>query len=232
MEFRSINWKKYFFEFFSIFVAVIAAFALNNWNDNRRDHLSETKILAEIKNGLHLDLEDIKGNTLGHEFGVRACQVFRDVIENRPIAQDSIGLHYIFLLRDYTSIMNSSGYESLKSKGLEIIQNDSLRFRIISLYDYNYQILYKLEEAAPEMRSFVNYYNPIHQILSPYLTYNERGILRSVKQPLNLSKAEKSIVYDALWRMENNRRFKRFRYQQTVEDIKSLIQQIEFELEQ
>lgn len=33
------NWKKYGIEFLSIFIAVIAAFALNNWNDNRRDRI-------------------------------------------------------------------------------------------------------------------------------------------------------------------------------------------------
>lgn len=232
MKVRTINWKKYFLEFLSIFVAVIAAFALNNWNDNRRDQVSETKILTEIKNGLQLDLEDIKGNMGGHEMSVRACHVFRDVIEDRPIAQDSIGFHYILLVRDFTSIMNRTGYESLKSKGLEIIQNDSLRFRIISLYDYNYQILYKLEEVATEMRTFLSFYDEINEVLSPHFKFNERGIPKSINQPLNLTSAEKNRIYAALWRIENNRRFKLYRYQQTVDEIKSLIQQIEHELQE
>ena len=52
------NWKKYTFEFLSIFIAVSSAFALNNWNDNRRDRNAERKILEEIYNGLEKDLDD------------------------------------------------------------------------------------------------------------------------------------------------------------------------------
>jgi len=32
------NWRKLSFDFLSMFIAVIAAFALNNWNENRRDN--------------------------------------------------------------------------------------------------------------------------------------------------------------------------------------------------
>ena len=48
---RTYKLVKYTFEFLSIFIAVISAFALNNWNDNRRDRLAENKILTEIYNG-------------------------------------------------------------------------------------------------------------------------------------------------------------------------------------
>jgi heme O synthase-like polyprenyltransferase len=54
-KFKSRNLRKYAFEFLSIFIAVIAAFALNNWNDNRKDRIAESKILTEISNGLELD---------------------------------------------------------------------------------------------------------------------------------------------------------------------------------
>ena len=53
----STNWKEYGFEFLSIFIAVLAAFALNNWNENRRDKHTEHKILTEISNGLENTIE-------------------------------------------------------------------------------------------------------------------------------------------------------------------------------
>ena len=60
------KWKKYTFEFLSIFIAVISAFWLNNWNDNRASRLSEEKILTEIKNGIELDIKDFSGNKEGY----------------------------------------------------------------------------------------------------------------------------------------------------------------------
>ena len=51
--------RKYAFEFVSIFIAVISAFALNNWNDHRKDREAEEKILIEIDKGLDKDLYDL-----------------------------------------------------------------------------------------------------------------------------------------------------------------------------
>jgi hypothetical protein len=70
------NWKKHGIEFFSIFIAVVSAFALNNWNENRRDNNSENKILVEISNGLEKDIDDIKLNVSGHKSGISACNYF------------------------------------------------------------------------------------------------------------------------------------------------------------
>ncbi len=50
------NWKRYAIEFISIFIAVVSAFAINNWNDNRNNIISEQKILTEIKNGIEIDI--------------------------------------------------------------------------------------------------------------------------------------------------------------------------------
>ena len=65
MKIKKAKWKKYSFEFLSIFVALISAFALNNWNDNRKDSLAESKILLEILNGLEKDKKDIELNVKG-----------------------------------------------------------------------------------------------------------------------------------------------------------------------
>ena len=46
------NWKRFGFESLSIFIAVVAAFALDNWNENRKEQLAESKILTEVYNGL------------------------------------------------------------------------------------------------------------------------------------------------------------------------------------
>src|SRR5690606_37306824 len=140
----TINWKIYGMEFLSVFVAVISAFALNNWNDNRRNANSENKILTEISNGLHKDLADIDTNIKGHEWGITSCNYFRNIFTGKEVDHDSLMIYYQTLTRDFINLQNRAGYETLKSKGLELIKNDSLRRDIISLYEYDYTILRKL----------------------------------------------------------------------------------------
>lgn len=159
METIKNNWKNYLFEFLSIFVGVSLAFAMSNWGENRRDAIAETKILVEIKNGLKLDLFDVEQNIKGHEKGIETCNYFRKLIEDPNTPQDSAAFQYFYLLRDFISIQNKSGYESLKSKGLGLVKNDSLRLEIISLYDFYYEIIEKLEENYDEMQFNKNYYS-------------------------------------------------------------------------
>ena len=61
---------------------------------------------------------------------------------NKKVNSDSLMTYYRDLTRDFISIQNTAGYETLKSRGLELIKNDSLRLQIITLYEYNYKILF------------------------------------------------------------------------------------------
>ncbi len=224
------NWKKYTFEFLSIFIAVISAFALNNWNDNRNNRNAENKILSEINNGLKKDLEDARLNITGHKTGLNAVEYFRNLIANKPIAKDSIIFHYFNLTRDFVSIQNTSGYETLKSRGLELIRNDSLRTNIISLYEYDYNTLRKLEEDYYELQFQENYFKEINSSISKNLQFNEDKQIIGIDVPLNIAPEEEKILLSYLWKIQINRNFI-LQYYSVVEDkIEKLRIEIEKEI--
>ncbi len=107
----------------SLFYAVFSVFALNNWNDNRNNRNAESKIPSEIYNGLEKDLKDVRLNVTGHEMGLQAADYFRSMIANKPISKDSIMFHYFNLTRNFISIQNNFGYETLKSRALLMSYN-------------------------------------------------------------------------------------------------------------
>jgi len=204
---KNKNWKKYGIEFLSIFVAVVSAFALNNWNENRRDSYSESKILKEISNGLEKDLADVKLNEEGHKFGVLACNYFRKVFVGKNVEPDSLLFYYSKLTRDFVSIQNIAGYETLKSKGLELIKNDSLRLKIITLYEYDYRTLRKLEEEYCEMQFHENYFKEINEALAPSFTIDKDGDITGVDLPLQLRRNTRNKLLSYLQKIEINRAF-------------------------
>lgn len=224
------NWKKYTFEFLSIFIAVISAFALNNWNDNNRDSKAEAKILSEILNGLEKDIEDVKLNVIGHEKGIEACRFWREVFTDKTSNLDTLQGHYFILTRDFVSIQNTSGYETLKSKGLELIKNDSLRTRIISLYEYDYKTLLKLEEEYNELQFQENYFQEINKLIAPKFQYDKKGDIIGLELPLDINKSEKNILLSYLWKIQMNRKFILKSYADVEEKIKKLSKEIEKEL--
>jgi hypothetical protein len=223
------NGGKYAFEFLSIFIAVISAFALNNWNDNRKNNQAESKILDEISSGLEKDVEDVELNVLGHEFGLRSIKYWRKVITDEVVNFDSIHFYYFNFLRDFISIQNTSGYENLKSRGLELVKNDSLRTAIISLYEYDYKTLKTLEEEYFEMQFHHNYYKEINDFIAPNFQYDEKGNITGIKQPINLSEGDRNKLLSYLWKIDANRKFALSYYKVVKANIEALKNQLEKE---
>ena len=225
------DWKKYVMEFISIFIAVISAFALTNWNENRREEEAATKILLEISNGLQKDLEDIRINVYGHKEGIKACQFWRAVLSNQEVNYDSLYEHYINLTRDFFSVQNNSGYETLKSRGLELLKNDSLRFDIISLYEYDYKSLKTMEEDYYEMQFQENYFKELNDIIAPNFEFDSIGNIASIQQPLRISQKETKLVLTYLWKIQVNRNFILKYYGSMEEKIQKIDQNINMQIE-
>lgn len=221
----------YLLDFLSVFVAVLAAFALNNWNDNRRDSKAESKILAEISNGLQKDVEDVKMNVLGHQQGVKACAYWRRLLLHQETNPDTLQQYFFILTRDFVSVQNTSGYETLKSKGLELLRNDSLRSEVISLYEYDYKTFIKLEKEYDELQFQSNYFLDFNRIVAPSLKFNELGMISGMNLPLDLPEAESNILLTYLWKMEVNRRFILQFYEEVEVKIEKLQHNIGRELQ-
>ena len=225
------GWGKYAIEFLSIFIAVLSAFALNNWNDNRKSDIAETRILSEISSGLSKDLEDVNLNYFGHKSGISSCQYWRRLANGDTVSSDSLVIQLVRLTRDFISIQNTAGYESLKSKGFETIKNDSIRLDIISIYEYDFNILRKLEEETKETQFHTSYFMPINEIIAPYLEFDDQGMVVEIKQPIVLNEIDKKRLLSYLLKIELNRNFI-LRYYKSMEvKIEKLINDIETELE-
>lgn len=225
-----LNWKTYTFEFLSIFVAVISAFALTNWDDKRRDRHTEVKILTEIRNGLEKDIKDVQLNIAGHKAGIKACQFVRNMANGQAVSQDSFAYHYFNLTRDFISIQNSSGYESLKSNGLGTIHNDSLRLKIIDIYEYDFRNMAKLEEDYKEMQYHTSFFQPINDILSPNFDFKESGQIQ-INVPLDLTPKDRQLLLSYLWKIEVNRNFVQRFYGDIENKIEEVIGFIEEEIQ-
>jgi len=226
------NWKKYSFEFLSLFIAIISAFALNNWNDNRRNHNAENKILTEIYNGLNKDLEDLRMNESGHKLGIKATIYFKNILSNKLESSDSVMTHYFQLTRDFISIQNTSGYEALKSKGLELIEDDSLRSKIISLYEFDYSILKKLEEEYYESQFQENYFEKINQIIAEDFIVDKNKNIVGINTPLKVSENEEKILLTYLWKIQINRNFILSCYSDVISKTERIRNEIRKEIKQ
>jgi len=222
--------QKFLFEFTSIFFAVISAFALNNWNDNRKENLAQEKILVEILNGLKKDTHDLNVNRTGHKAGIRACQYWRSILSGEEKPDDSLNIKYIQLVRDFNTVQNNSGYETLKSKGFEIIDNDSLRASLISLYEYDYYIIKSLEEDYEEMQFQRQYFHRINDRLAPFFQFDQKGDISGMHASIQLTQKDKRLLLSYFLKIELNLKMMLHFYQKTQENVEKMQAAIKSEL--
>jgi hypothetical protein len=197
----STNWKKYLYEFLSVFIAIVFAFMLDRWNDERKDSLAENKILEEIYNGLERDSLDLANDELYFKIAIRGLKYFNDIFDGATMQNDSLVSFYFYFARESIVVQNKSGYESLKSRGLETIQNDSLRSMIIDLYEVDYELARKFNEEHSEYKFMDNYFHKINEVLAPNFEYSKKNQITGIKLPLELKEEERNLLKSYIWKI-------------------------------
>lgn len=126
-------------EIFLVVIGILIALQFNNWNNNKQLEEVQIKYLNEIANNLKSDLVDIRFNMGFNETRLNSSKIVLENLKNDDVYSDSLDVYYGSLLYTTRSVLNYSAYETLKSKGLEIITNDNLRKSITKLYSFHYQ---------------------------------------------------------------------------------------------
>lgn len=230
-DYKKFSWKKYLFETLSIFIAVVSAYGLNNWNIDRRERIAEREILKEVQNGIKNDLSAFAINKSGNITAKRACAYLRDLVNNKPVNKDSVQEYYQYVFTDFIFTANKTGYEGLTAKGLDIVKDNLLRQRIAYYYNYYFDVLTKIEEQMESVQAYKNYFFPINNMLAKYMEFNEKGALIEIKQPIQLSEIDKKKLLSYLWQLESSRTYKIELYTQLEGQLKVVQEQVKTSLE-
>ncbi|WP_228853517.1 hypothetical protein [Aegicerativicinus sediminis] len=120
-------------------IGILLALQVNNWNELRKTKEKEKVILKEIISDLIVN-ENNAQIRLMHTYDIgrdSIMKIFTHVINHleNKLPYDSILSRHFALIHQLPGLnIKTSGYESLKSSGLDMIQNDSLRSNIGEYY--------------------------------------------------------------------------------------------------
>lgn len=127
-----------FGEIVLVVIGILIALQFNNWNTINQIREVEIKYLKEIAKNLDSDMDDIQFNINFNETRNRAIEIVLNSLQSDEGYSDTLDIYFGSLLYTTRSVVDYSAFDALKSQGLEIISNDSLRQLISRLYSYHY----------------------------------------------------------------------------------------------
>lgn len=125
-------------EILLVVIGILIALQINNWNEHRKIHIYEQKILNDLVRTIDNDLgvhHMLLGRLDSMEFGV--SNLYRLMGKNESSA-DSLQKYLPYLSMGIRFGYDPGVYESLKSVGLDKITDDAIRADLARLYDFLY----------------------------------------------------------------------------------------------
>lgn len=144
---KKLSWRNAIAEIFFIFIGITLAIAFQNWNEERKERQQEVSVLKELKVALKNDLKDINDNIQTHKRGIDNCQSLLKMLSSKNPLQEVKLIQQAGMATDFTFLISDiSAYEYLKSVGLHLIENDTLRGQISYVYDVVYEGIRGVED--------------------------------------------------------------------------------------
>ena len=130
-----------------VVIGILIALQINTWNEEKKSSNIELELLKNLNRDLDIDIVNfeskIRVDSLIMVSNKNLMIAFKNKDKERIInsrsAASSIATSLSSINRADIFYPQKSAYESLKSQGIQLITNDSLRQNIINLYDYRYQ---------------------------------------------------------------------------------------------
>ncbi|MCU0449652.1 MAG: DUF6090 family protein [Bernardetiaceae bacterium] len=208
-------------EFCLIVAGILVALSINNWNDARKLRINEVKMLRELRATLQNDLRDIESNIEFLNITRQGKQVLID--SEKTGYHDSLHRHLNSLLYDQVYLMpNRGAFESLKSAGLSLITNDSVRLALVNLYEYDYKV-----QEANEKRQNEHTYQKANEFARVVMELREDSVQAPARYRQLFNNTDFKVILYQAYHFDN---FKFNQNQFFKTRVQKIIAQIEAEV--
>ncbi len=173
-----------------VVVGILIALQVNNWNENRKLKNAEIRLLKEMRAALLKDQDDIISNIAEHEFAAHSCSIILDAIEEDRPYHDSLRVYFASALNTTRFVHTSGPYETLKIKGPDLVENDSLRLKLSEYYDTHVDYQFDLQRSSLE--SFNNALEKQFELFKNFFSVPGQGI-----EPVDFEQLKRNNYYQS-----------------------------------
>ena len=126
-----------------VVLGILIALSINNWNDARKDRITEKELYRTLIKSLESDLEDVRTKSIILDTALTAQRIFitESLAEVKSKFTDEEIYRMIWQVGNtsYSFVPNVSLYTKIsQNQQIDLIQSDSLQKKVIDLFEVHY----------------------------------------------------------------------------------------------
>jgi hypothetical protein len=159
-------------EVFLVVIGILIALQINNWNEARKETVREVKMLQDISNDIQKNIANIEEGIVYLDQGKISSINVLKYIEAKQEYTDSMLTDFTNFTSFWDPDFTEASFENLKNVGVNLISNDTLRNRIIGLFEIDMDIL-----DVSDLNSHNSYMSAVADpVFSHYFYYNWKSL--------------------------------------------------------
>ncbi|TYA57505.1 DUF6090 family protein [Formosa maritima] len=170
-------------EIILVVIGILIALQINNWNENQKSKKDERYILTEVLKNLEEDAGLVDDILHQRQKTKKAIFPLLKYVNSKTMDPDSLQFHLVNLLTFERYYPINNAYEILKSKGLQLSDNE-LTTKISRYYDYEQP---KMSSSILDIEtSIINIYNDPNGIMRFFslMKKDEHIVVKNPNDPI------------------------------------------------
>ena len=213
-------------EIILVMIGILLALQVNNWNEHRKLQHEELNLLLEVKSNFEVTLLNFKNDSLFNLKTIHQYEKIKHYIEEDLTYNKELDTAFGMLKSWRSPYPINTAYITLKTKGLDIISNASLRNKIVNMNEYEFIRLITDYDKA----EWILYQELVLPFYSKHLRIYRKNSSAFAK-PTNFEILKDNDEFSNLLELLVNERKSGLKmYNKIMLDIKDLIESIDDEL--
>ena len=124
-----------------VVIGILIALQINNWNEIRKFKNLEIVTLIEIQKGLNQALKENERAEKENIWTIESYKILLEHFDKKLPYSQSLNTKFRLLLGWQEPDFSYSGFEIFKSRGPDLISNDSIKIKLLEIYEEKIQFL-------------------------------------------------------------------------------------------
>ena len=137
-------------EILLLVIGILIAVQLNNRNEFKQQKRLELQTLKEIRGSITANLAELNLLSAQHQSQIEYFQHLMTHMEQDLPYHDSLETKMSAIFGWYTPLFDYAPYETLKTRGVELISNDTIKRNIIAVYE---KVLFRITDGLEKFES-------------------------------------------------------------------------------